>query len=520
MFLKKIKTLTYTVLDRQEKKYLLSIIVAAIVVKLFLILQSEIINPDGVRYLNSAHELFQGHVAKAFKYDRNLVFSAILGLFNLIIPNGFMAGKMLSCLFLLLSTIPIYFITRELFGCKAAVAAVLIFSTFPTINSLSISIVREPPFLFFFLLAVWCAILALKNKDWRFLGAVGLFTLAAGAFRLEALLLYPILSLYLLFFACKDNQHRSFYGKGILAVTAFPLFCLGAVLLVCLLDTGFALALEKLYLRFLDHYVKEGFLSRYLSLYEFLKNSEMKVSGGVNPDDFFEIARHNLFLVYLIGLIKSFLSSLTPLLILPFFYGLNFKNRLDRNSPLITTVILVYLLGGYLFLLTRNYISARYLFVPVILCIPYMGHGFERLADLLERRRYGRPVFVLIFSFVLLLPLASSFGKIEDEKTEIKIAGEWLQSEGLHTSRILTNDERIPFYAGLFRNEYRRMNFNQINRWAKKNVSKLKKYDVIALRSSDKNNIVAKTPFNGFQMVKKFGSDDEIVLIYTSVDKL
>lgn len=515
MFFKSIEKLTSTEIDNQEKKHLVSILTVALVVKLALILQSEIINPDGVRYLNSAYELFQGQLAKAFNHDRNLVFTAILGLFNLIIPNGFMAGKVMSCFFFLLATIPIYFIARELFGRKAAIAAGLIFSTFPSINSLSISIVREPPFLLFFLLAVWCAILALKSKNWKFFGTVGLFTLTAGIFRLEALLLYPVLLLYLLALAYRDEEHRSFYGKGIFALSAFPLFCLVAVLLACLLDTGVAVAFEKLYERLLDHYFKDGFFSRYHSLYEFLKNSEMNVSGGVNPNDFFEISRHYLFLVYLIGLVESFLNSLTPLLILPFFYGLNFKNKLNKNMLLVTTIILVYLLCGYLFLLSRNYISGRYLFVPVVLCVPYIGHGFQRLADLLERRRYGRTTFVLTFSFVLLLPIVSSFEKIGDEKTEIKIAGEWLRSEGLHTKRILTNDERIPFYADLFRNDYREMNFSRIKHWAKKKAQKSKINDIIVLRSSGKNDTVAESPFADLQMIKQFGSGDEVIRIYT-----
>ena len=180
MFFTGIEKLTKLRLDKREMKHLFSILITGFVVKLALIFQSEIINPDGVRYLNSAHELFQGYVSEAFANDRNLVFTAILGLFNLIFPNGFMAGKITSCLFLLLATIPIYSITRELFGHKAAVYAGLIFSTFPQINSMSTSIVREPPFLFFFLLSVWFALLSLKNKDWKFLAVAGLFIIFSG----------------------------------------------------------------------------------------------------------------------------------------------------------------------------------------------------------------------------------------------------------------------------------------------------------------------------------------------------
>ena len=518
MFFKSIQKLTNTEMESREKIYLITILLVSFVVKLAFILSSEIINPDGVVYLNSANELLQGHVANALSYDRNLVFTGILGLFSLIIPNGFMAGKVMSCFFLLLATIPIYFITRELFGRKAAIAAGLIFTFFHSIHGMSISIVREPPFILFFLLAVWFALLAFKSRDLRFFAAVGLFVLLAGLFRLEALLLYPVLLFYLLLLARKDTELRFFYSKGILALMALPFFCLVAVLLACLLDTGAYVALEKLYTRFHDHYVAEDFFVLYQAVYEFLKASEMSVTGGINPQDFFEIARHNLYLVYLIGLIETFISSMSPLYLLPFLYGLDFNNKLNRNTLLILTVISVYLLGGYFFLLMRNYITSRYLFVPVVLSIPFMGHGFERLAGLVEWRRYGRAFVVVVCSSILLLPTARSFEKIFDEKTMIKTAGEWLVREGLIANRILTNDERIPFYAGLYRDDYTQMFLEEIEFMSRNNFSEINKYGVIALRSSGKNSISENQSFNGFQMVKTIGADDELIRIYTNAD--
>lgn len=518
MFYKSIEKLASRGIDSRDIKYLLSILVASLLVKLAFILQNEIINPDGVRYLNSSYELFQGNVAEAFYHDRNLVFTGVLGLFNLIIPNGFMAGKVMSCFFLLLTTIPIYFITRELFGRMAAIAAGLVFTFLDSIHEMSISVVREPPFILFFLLAVWFALLAIKNRNLSFFAVVGLLVFMAGLFRLEALLIYPILYLYLLWLARKDPELRFFFGKGILALSALPLFLLGIVLVACMFDTGAYAVLEKLYTRFHNHYVAEDFFVLYQAVYEFLKANEMSVTGGINPQDFFEIARHNLYLVYLIGLIEKFLSSLSPLYILPFFYGLDFKNKLKRDTLLILIVLSVYLLCGYFFLLMRNYITSRYVFVPVVLSIPFIAHGLERFAGLLKCRRYGPAFVVIAFSIILLLPTARSFEKLFDEKTVIKTAGEWLASEGLIANRILTNDERIPFYAGLYRDDYTQMFLEEIESLPGKNFSEIKKYDVITLLSSSKKSISENQSFNGFQMVKTIGDDDELIWIYKNVN--
>ena len=268
-------------------------------------------------------------------------------------------------------------------------------------------------------------------------------------------------------------------------------------------------------MRFRDHYIRGGLFSRYQDLYEFLKNSEMSLSGGSNPQDFTEIARHNLYLFFLIGTIESFLSSLTPLYILPFFYGLNIKNRLNSYMLLILTLISVYFLGGYLFLLARNYITSRYLLVPVILAIPFVGYGFERLANLVERRRRGRSIFMFVFTFILLLPVADSFEDVFDEKKEIKIAGEWLRRENLHNNRILTSDERVPFYAGLFRNDYSVMSSQGIiDRSRTEFFLHWKKHEVIVLRSSSKIKVPGDTSFIGFYMVKSFGDSDNTIRIY------
>jgi hypothetical protein len=82
----------------------------------------------------------------------------------------------------------------------------------------------------------------------------------------------------------------------------------------------------------------------------------------------------------------------------------------------------------------------------------------------------------------------------------------------------LTNDERIPFYAGLFRDDYRVINISRIKHWAKKNIRKRKNRSLIVLRSSEKNRIVEEAPVAGFQMVKKFGTADEVIRIYSRVE--
>ena len=82
----------------------------------------------------------------------------------------------------------------------------------------------------------------------------------------------------------------------------------------------------------------------------------------------------------------------------------------------------------------------------------------------------------------------------------------------------MTNDERIPFYAGLYRNNYTQMFLEEIELMSSNNFSEIKKYGVIALRSSGKNRISENRSFNDFQMIKTIGTDDEHIRIYTNVN--
>ncbi len=511
MVLKKNRFLGRTDMEQQERQCLTGILFLSMMIKCVLIFQTEIINPDGVRYLNAAHELFQGNISQAFAHDRNLVFAFLLGLFNLVVPDGFLAGKIMSSLLLLLSTVPLYFIARELFGKAAALGAGLAFTLFPTINSLSATIVREPPFVFFLLLSVWFVLSGMKKENWRFFVSAGVFALIAGAFRLEALLLFPVIVFYFAVLAFKCDQQRRFYCKSISALTSPPLFVLSAVLFVYMFNVGLSERFDELYLRFRAHYVKDGLFSRYQTLYEYLKVSERRVPGGVNPQDFFEIARHNLYLVYLIGLFESLVRSITPIFLLPLFCGLNLKSFLNRKTALLLCVVVGYLFLGYFVLLTRNCLSDRYLFSAVVLLVPVVGHGLQRIYDHIFTFRYPRAVLPLAF-ICIFLPVVITLVGATEEKNEIKVAGEWLKAKNTQ-SKLMTNDERIPFYAGLYRSNYITKRFLPGQGIAYEKAADKGGIKVVVLRSS-KKNFHGDTGFVNFELVKEFGEDKSVIRIY------
>ncbi len=126
-------------------------------------------------------------------------------------------------------------------------------------------------------------------------------------------------------------------------------------------------------------YIQRDHLKIYLSIYTHLKEVETSFPGGQFAHDFFEYARYNIYLIYLIGMMQTFIKDLFPLFVVPLIYGLNLKEQWNRKIVLFLMVLCSFLLMGYYFLIVRNFITSRYMFVTLVLSFILVGYGLERM---------------------------------------------------------------------------------------------------------------------------------------------
>ncbi len=448
---------TSKVLLRLEENPLLALaalLCASLLIKIFLIAQADIINTDGIRYVNSAHQLFQGDVSAAFSHEKMLGFTLLLGLTHILIPDWFLAGKILSCVALLLTTIPLYLIAKELFGLRAAFFTALAFTIAPSINEKCTAVIKDPPFLFLVVLSLWLVIYALKKSRWNFCLPAGLLACLALLFRPEGIVFFFAMTLSMTLFIVFVTASRRLHLKCLVAFWTIPVAGLTAAMV--LLATGVMSwdILPTIYDRF-AYYFQVNPLSVYLGIYQHLKDVEGNFPGGQWTNDFFEYARYNMPLIYLLGILQTFGKALFPVFVVPFVVGLKLRNRLQPPTLLLLIVWLCFFLMDYLYLVSHNFLSARYLLVLVVLSFVLVGYGLDRIIDFFADFRYRHLALSMTVVLCVLLPLGKILVNDEEEKIELRQAGLWLRQRGdMAANRMIVSEERIAFYAGLLRGDY------------------------------------------------------------------
>ncbi len=501
----------YLNIDTHPKISLVLLLVFSLFIKSYLIYQAQIINPDGIRYINSANEMFQGNIAAAFYHEKMLGYTFLLGLVHLIFTDWFVAGKVLSCVALVLTTLPLYLITRELFGQRAAFFAALIFTVVPNVNERSVTVIKDPAFLFLVVLALWLVIYALRESRWGVSLAAGLLCCLSVLVRPDGIVFFSAVTFFLMFSIVFFPKCRYASLQHLASFCFFPL----AALLLAIFPFAAGLVsdevLPNISIRF-AYYFQTDLTQIYMSIYQHLKDVEDNFPGGNIPNDFFEFARHNIYLIYLIGLMQTFLKSMFPVFVVPLAFGLNLQNRWNRLVALLLTVLGVFLLMDYLFLMSRNFLSARYLFVPVTLSFIFAGYGMDRMIAYIQTCRFRKTFIFFALMLCVVFPAARSFTSVSHEKLEIKNAGIWLRDyRNVAPDRMIVNDERIAFYAGLMRSDYHPFRDEKIDRLEK--TAQQLNMEVIAvyLRKTDVANL---TDFKEFKLVKSFEGEEHVAMIY------
>jgi hypothetical protein len=182
-------------------------------------------------------------------------------------------------------------------------------------------------------------------------------------------------------------------------------------------------------------------------------------SGGQN---FAEIARHYIALIYLVGLFEVLLVVMFP----PFFIALLFglRHRLTRSSALMLWVVGGYLLLIYYSHVSRDFIQSRFLFAPALLLYPWVGLGMERLWARWCAGGSAKWRCVLFAGLFFVPALFEAGAMVADRDPSLAAAGRWVKGqEAFRGSRLFFDDSRAAFHAGQSWQEFQRNH----RRWRK-----------------------------------------------------
>jgi len=495
---------------------------AIIKVSILIALSDKAINNDGLLYISAAQQFASGHFKDGLALYPMPIYSFFITLVHFLISDWVLAARLISLTFLVLSIIPLYLISQDLFDHPIAFWGCLAFALAPLPNSWVAYATRGPVFIFFFAWAVYFALKAIRFKKPGFFVLSAVFSWFSILLRLEGIIFIPAFFLFLAYLAISNPQERNIFLKGIIIWVAFPIIIFG-ILFVAIGAEGLLFNRMDQVAQVLQDTANLNFLDNYRLIYDHLKQVENSPPFSGVHYSFAESARYFMPLIYLLGFLKAFSKALFPLFIIPLFLG--FKHSLTRSHLFVLFIVVSFLFVFYYSLIVRDFISPRFLFVPAFLFFPWIGAGMERMFNFVKRsskQKILAVVFIIIFILIPVGKVANSCKKLDNT---ISIAGKWLGKEPkFNNARIITNDLRIPFYAGrelyssrekgLLKYDIGRHDYVDMERFATAN-----KADLIIIRLSKKEN-ESLPAFKHFVKIKEFYGKKRIVIIYKSLDFL
>ena len=429
---------------------LILVLFVSLTLKIVELLYLDIISPDSARYIAAAHMFIKGDFWKGVALYRLPAYPLLLAFFYMLVGSWKGAGIITSLLPTLGTTVSIYLISARLFSHRAAFWSATAFALSPYLNRYGLYMIRDPMFWFLTSWALYFGIRFLEQPDERFLlGCLGTALLAAG-FRVEGVIFLSVYLWFLVYAAVRGGKECHVYLSGAALWFLFPLLVAAGLYYLfgskwshlTRIDNIVGMVRNTLSSKFLDHYLK---------IYNDIKNLQLTHGYSIHSiqgHSVLTITRHYMPLIYMIGILECFFRMLYPLYGIPLIAGL--KTKLDRRRalPLVTGLALI--MVCYLFLIEKDYVAKRYLGLPVICLLPWVGEGMERIIKGVKDSLSGRLVITLSIGLFFVLPIwkcaSLNMRKIEPTLME---AGHWIASTpALANLPLEASDNRILIYAG------------------------------------------------------------------------
>ncbi len=508
--------LGFTMFSDVEKKHmltLLGLVVSSLLLKLLYILSANSLNNDGVLYIQSAVKIAEGDLIGAVQIYPMPLYPFLICVFNYMFNDWIFSGQFINVLALALANIPLYFLARKLFDDRVALWTVVLFTLSPKLTNYASNVIRDPLFLLFFTWALLMGVKAVqchRIKDYLWCGAL---TMVAFFCRIEAVLLPVVLFVYLVLLFIMIPEERKKIFKGGLAFYALPL--VGVALLGALAFTSFeSLGRIDFVLNYVKNFLSLGFLNNYHILYDFLKNLENNWDGYLGAQNLFELTRHHMPLIYLIGAIENFVEAMFPAYFILLCVGFYQSPKFGREHYFVFLTGLVFFLMAYFRLLEANFIVGRLFLVSTLAAFPWVAYGLNHLFNIDYRSKNMRRVScVFLLVFAIGIPVGKTLANISKHDELKKNTGDWLaQQEDFNDLRIVTNDPTIMLYSGrIFADEYKMVKTNYFGIEVVGKVILEVEPDVVVITISEKSDA---PNYSDYSIVKRFDGRKKSVFVY------
>lgn len=488
-----------------KHRWLLLISLLSLVLKLAFVLQGTVVNPDAATYIAAAEKYSQGLFSEGLKFYRMPFYPLLLTATHAIVPDWIVAGRLLTVVPLWLTLFPLYALTRRLFSQQSALWTALLFAVIPAFNASSADIKRDPLFLLFSVTAVLFLVLYFQHQRKRDIIWFSIFVVLATLTRIEGVLL-PVVALVSAPICGWRNGGFKFVTRTVIGLIFVPFFL--ALLLWGLdlmgLSTTSRLTEVTLWAKRLANL---KLFAGYHKLMASLKEFQYTLPTPDLHNNLIEVTRHYAPLIYLIGLLEMLIKGIFPTSLLG-LWGRCWRNREESNSQrrLLVLMWLAYFALNILFNVTRNFTTDRYLWIPMVLTLPWVGEGVRLWWQRYETKKI---VAVLVTVVVCLAPLSKSIvAAAQDPDTSLVEAGHWLQQyDPQQEYKVLYDDRRLPLYADRVSEVSQVRRLSSLRNYAHRNHDVM---FVVLYLSTNKGEDYTMT---GFELFKTFQGDKKTVVV-------
>ncbi len=503
--------------DPFKALFLLIAISLSIKIILIYLASSDAINTDGVIYIEGARALALGQFHSALETYPMPLLPAFIALFHGLVKDWCLAARMVSLTFSTLTLIPLYLITKDLFEKRSAFWACLAFALHPFGNHMAYLVYRGPLYLFFLACTIWSIVQYLKEPSGRHLLTSFIFGLLAASVRIEGLLILFIIPIIITILSFFDKKFRNY---SLLLAMALSTLSIGGIVLLSQLNMQDLLTINRLgdAFEFFKRVISLKVFDQYMKIYHALEGMESLSILPTENQNFGEIARHYLWLVYLIGLLETISQALFPIYLIPAIISFS-KKSFDLPKKILLVFFFSFLAIDYMHLISHDYTNRRFVWACSFILFPWVGHGMEIVwhkADKSSMPRLSKGAIMFLF---FLLPILTTINHFEKVDSVVVQAGKWLKNSQCKDLSLLVNDRRIPFYASIDTSEGKRSfkpyffvntkleGFSEIKRLARE-----KRPEIIILKLSQKHPLNTEE-LEGYHPIKTFIGKKRVVFI-------
>jgi 4-amino-4-deoxy-L-arabinose transferase-like glycosyltransferase len=417
--------------------------------RLFSFAQDDVINPDGIVYIQQAKALHYGlfHLVTSCVSSVS-VYPVVIEAGYRLVGDWVLSARIISLLAGTLVLIPLYGLLRRFHDWSISGLALLVFALNPAFVGWSHSVIRDPIFWFLLVLGIYFFVLQMEEPKKRHLVLSGLWLLLASCARIEAVVFIFLSFFFLMFFPGSGRLKRT-------TIFASPVlvFLAGAVLAGAVLGQNF---LEIVRLEMVGERVV-GFVQNTKGLREQLNGFVENPPAGI-PSYFFSYVRNLTWLIALgtlgVYVIRAFFI---PFFIV-FLLGVEDRRRwLRRDVRLLYLAILSCAALGILYaqIISTWFMYTRFVALFLLPSFVFMGYGLNRIVDYAAARLNAskQTICLVLALIVVVVSLPKSIKPRDDSpKSVFKVVGEYVGRLEPHKKAVFVKGtmkeiQLVNFYA-------------------------------------------------------------------------